>query len=157
MKMNQQTNSHLIETEVGITVEFECRFQQKKGRKKVGQGKTVHDNQPSKSALSIHRTTKLLALAHYYQKHVDDGIVKNYADIARLTGTSRARITQIINLTFLAPEIQKEIFFLNGKVLTSCLKEQDLRIVLKSLVWQEQIEIYDRLKTSRSLKNYTTP
>ena len=40
---------------------------------------------------------------------VRDGVVKDYAEIARLTGLSRARVTQIVNLTLLAPAIQEEI------------------------------------------------
>ena len=40
------------------------------------------------------------------------GEVKDYAELARLGHVSRARITQIMNLLLLAPEIQEEILFL---------------------------------------------
>jgi hypothetical protein len=141
-------NGWLIKDKPGITVEFECRFQQKNGRKKISKEKTVHDTPPPNFVLHIPQTAKLLALAYYYQKLIDDDVVKNYADIARITGNSRARITQIINLTILAPQIQQEILCLNGKKLIDYLKEQNLRIVLKSLVWQEQVEIWEGLKNT---------
>ena len=40
------------------------------------------------------------------------GQVKDYAELARLGHVSRARITQIMNLLLLAPDIQEEILFL---------------------------------------------
>jgi hypothetical protein len=146
MKMNQQINRRLIQDKPGITVEFECRFQQKDGRKKVARRKASQRNPSSESQPPHHipRTAKLLALAHYYRKLVDDGTVKDYAEIARLTGTSRARISQIISLTFLAPDIQKEILFLPpGKHHPKQSKERNLRKALQSLVWKEQIEIWN--------------
>lgn len=39
-------------------------------------------------------------------------VVRGYAELARLGGVNRARITQIMDLLNLAPEIQEEILFL---------------------------------------------
>jgi hypothetical protein len=146
MKMNQRTNSRLIQDKPGITVEFECRFQQKNGRKNNHAGKAANDTTPSNPALHIPRTAKLLALAHYYQNLINNGTVKDYAEIARLTGTSRARTSQIISFTFLAPEIQQEILFLPPeKPLPKYLKERNLRKTLKTLVWKKQRETWKTL------------
>jgi hypothetical protein len=146
MKKNQQTDRQLITDKPGITVEFECRFQQKNGRKNIHMGKVDDNTPPSNTVPNLHRTTRLLALAHYYQKLVDNGTVKDYAEIARLTGTSRARISQIISLTFLAPEIQEKILFLPpGKPLPQHVKERNLRKVLKTLIWKKQIESWKTL------------
>jgi hypothetical protein len=146
MKMNQQTNRRLIADKPGITVEFECRFQQKNCRKKISKEQNVHDNPPSNPAHHIPRTAQLLALAHHYQRLIDDNVVKDYAEIARLTGTSRARISQIISLTFLAPDIQQEILFLSqGKPHLKLVKERNLRKVLKTLIWKEQRDIWKTL------------
>ncbi len=57
------------------------------------------------------RIALLLALAHHWERLVREGVVKDYADIARLTGLTRARVTQVMNLTLLAPAIQEKILF----------------------------------------------
>jgi hypothetical protein len=52
----------------------------------------------------IPRITRLMALAIKFQAMIDRGEVKDYADLARLGIVTRARITQIMNLSLLAPE-----------------------------------------------------
>ena len=70
---------------------------------------------PKKSAAPapprIPRITRLMALAIKFQDMVDRGEVKDYADLARLGFVTRARLTQIMNLTLLAPDIQEEVLF----------------------------------------------
>jgi hypothetical protein len=68
---------------------------------------------PKKAAPSppprIPRITRLMALAIKFQDMIDRGEVKDYADLARLGYVTRARVTQIMNLTLLAPDIQEQI------------------------------------------------
>jgi hypothetical protein len=59
----------------------------------------------------VPRTARLLALAHKFQGMLDRGEVESMADLARLGRVSRARITQIMDLLLLAPEIQEELLF----------------------------------------------
>jgi hypothetical protein len=47
-----------------------------------------------------------MALAIKFQGMVDRGEVRDYADLARLGYVTRARVTQIMNLVNLAPDIQ---------------------------------------------------
>ncbi len=61
---------------------------------------------------SVPRISRLMALAIRTQDLVDQGEVADYADLARLAHISRARISQIMNLTLLAPDIQEAILFL---------------------------------------------
>ncbi len=49
------------------------------------------------------RITKLMALAIRLEGLMQEGVAKDYADLARLGGVSRSRITQILNLRNLAP------------------------------------------------------
>jgi len=58
---------------------------------------------------TIPRITRLLALAHHVQKLLDTGQVKDLAEVARRGHVTRARVTQIMNLLHLAPDIQEEI------------------------------------------------
>ena len=60
----------------------------------------------------IPRISRLMALAHHLEHLVVSGQVKDYAELARLGHVTRARITQIMNLLLLAPDIQEEILFL---------------------------------------------
>jgi hypothetical protein len=57
------------------------------------------------------RISKLMALAIKFEGLLADGTVKDYAELAELAQVSRARITQIMNLLLLAPEIQEELLF----------------------------------------------
>ena len=53
-----------------------------------------------------------MALALRFEQLIRDGTVHDQADRARLSHISRARVTQIMDLLLLAPEIQEEILFL---------------------------------------------
>ncbi len=52
-----------------------------------------------------------MALAIHFGRLIRDGVVRNYAELARLGGVSRARITQIINLLNLPPAEQEQLLF----------------------------------------------
>ena len=53
-----------------------------------------------------------MARALRFERLVRTGEVRDYADLARLGHVSHARITQIMNLLTLAPDIQEDILFL---------------------------------------------
>jgi hypothetical protein len=67
---------------------------------------------PSAPRGRVPRITRLLALAIRFEGLLRQGVVKDYAELARLGRVSRARISQIANLTLLAPDIQEIILFL---------------------------------------------
>jgi hypothetical protein len=67
---------------------------------------------PERAAInptSVPRITRMLVLGYHFERLVREGKVKNYAEIARLTGMSRARVTQISNLMLLDPSMQGRI------------------------------------------------
>ena len=111
-----------------LSVEYKVDFGN--GKKNIRTEKKPSANPPN-PAHKLPHITRLLALAHHLQDLLDQGIVRDYADIARLSGITRARVSQIMNLTLLAPEIQEEI--LTGKQKDD-LKEQALRTTLKGSV-----------------------
>lgn len=49
----------------------------------------------------VSRATQLLVVGYFFEHLVHEGKVRDYAEIARLTGLTRARVTQIIDLTLL--------------------------------------------------------
>jgi hypothetical protein len=60
----------------------------------------------------VPRIARLMALAIRFDELVRSGQVTDYAELARLGHVSRARITQIMNLRLLAPDLQEELLFL---------------------------------------------
>jgi uncharacterized protein YerC len=60
-------------------------------------------------AQRIPRLTQLLALAITSEDMIRTGEARNYADIARRTGVSRARIYQITRLLDMPPETQEQM------------------------------------------------
>lgn len=79
-----------------------------RGRKELREG--AEESVPTLG--KVPRLSRLLALA----LHMDDlrrqGEVTDYAELARLAMVTRARMTQIMNLLLLAPDIQEEILYL---------------------------------------------
>ena len=84
----------------------------------------------------IPRIARLMALAIKFQDMIDCGEVRDYADIARLGYVTRARITQIMNLLNLAPDIQERILLPNSPKAIPC--ERYLRRIVSLLYWPEQ-------------------
>jgi len=50
-----------------------------------------------------------MALAIHFDRLIREGVVENYADLARLGGVTRARITQIMDLLNLPAAEQEQI------------------------------------------------
>ena len=60
----------------------------------------------------VPRVARLMALALRFEGLLRRGEVKDYATLARLGNVTRARISQIMNLLHLAPDIQEALLFL---------------------------------------------
>jgi hypothetical protein len=84
------------------------------------------------------RITRLMALAIKFQDMVDRGEVRDYADIARLGYVTRARVTQIMNLVNLAPDIQEALLFRPERLESEGLTERAIRIVVAEVLWPNQ-------------------
>ena len=95
--------------------------------------------QPEETRGRIPRVARLMALAIQLERLIAENRVPNYAALARLAHVSRARITQITNLTLLAPDIQEAILFLppvhQGP---DTIIERDLRPIAAELNWTRQ-------------------
>ena len=89
---------------------------------------------------SIPRIARLMALAIRLEGFIRDGTIQDYAEAARLGRVSRARITQIMKLLNLAPDLQEAILFLSAPALT----ERRLRPVTAHLDWEEQRRLFPK-------------
>ena len=95
----------------------------------------------------IPRIARLMALAIKFDALIRQGVVRDYADLARLGHVSRARITQMMNLLNLAPDIQEQLLGLdsrNGQSRTLC--ERNLRRLARIINWTEQRHLWQNLR-----------
>ncbi len=83
----------------------------------------------------VPRVARVLALAHHWQGLIRSGAVRDQADVARLVGVSRARVTQVMRLLHLAPDIQEAV--LDG-VVDGPSAETTLRRVAEYVWWVGQ-------------------
>ena len=80
-----------------------------------------------------------MALAIRFDQLIRDGVVADQAELARLGNVTRARLTQIMNLLSLAPDIQEAILFLEPTTKgRDRLKERDVRPVAILPDWNAQ-------------------
>jgi len=98
------------------------------------------------------RVTQVLALALYFQDMVRRGVAKDYADLARLSGVTRERVSQIMKLVWLAPDIQQEMLYLpptpGGRYPVS---ELAMRKIANLLSWAEQRVRWQEMKRAHRL------
>jgi hypothetical protein len=89
----------------------------------------------------------VLALAIKIEETLRRGDAKDHADVARLSGLCRERISQVVRLNHLAPAIQVEVLYLpptpTGRYPIS---ETGLRKIANLLNWNRQREAWARLK-----------
>jgi len=72
-------------------------------------------------------------LAHHIERPVAEGVIRNYAEAARVIGVTRARLTQVMNLVLLSPALQEKV--LTGNIGTT---EHSLRCVVAEADWDSQ-------------------
>jgi hypothetical protein len=88
-----------------FTITRKLHFQQgRRGRNKIKGGKT-----PKRLTTRTPHISRLMALAIHFQEMLNAGHVSDLATLARYGQVTRARITQIMNLLYLAPDIQEEL------------------------------------------------
>jgi hypothetical protein len=91
------------------------------------------------------RVVELLRKAIEWQRQLDAGEIASQADIARREGITRARVTQILRLLRLAPEIQKHVLRLPDTDQRPSVTERALRPIAQMDPSTEQIEKFQQL------------
>jgi hypothetical protein len=123
---------------MSITIETPIHFKTAKaGRKRLIPGDVPPAPPPPPPR--VPRVARLMALAIHFDGLIRKGIVRDYADLARLGGITRARVTQIMNLLNLAPKIQEQILFLPGMPTgRAVMTERGLRQITQARGWARQ-------------------
>ena len=113
-------------------VRFKFPTARRRGREYRIQHHDVRTTGPSRAA-------RMLALAHHIERLIDGGELSGYAEAAQALGLTRARLTQVMKLMLLAPEIQERIFIGDPRG-----TERRLRRVVARPDWNEQFAICER-------------
>jgi hypothetical protein len=125
-----------------IRIERKVHFQQgRRTRKELREGEAT----PSAPAGRVPRVSRLMALAIRLDQLIRDGVVTDQAEVARLGHITRARLTQIMNLLCLAPDLQEQILFLpateRGR---HAITEKQLRPIVAVPDWRGQRRMWQR-------------
>ena len=95
----------------------------------------------------VPRISRLMALAIRCNQLIRDGVVADQAELAHFGHITLARMTQIMLLLNLAPDIQEQILFLprtqHGR---DRIKEMDVRPITQTLDWRKQRRMWAALQ-----------
>ena len=91
------------------------------------------------------RVVELLRKAIEWRRQLDAGEVRNQAEIARRESITRARVTQIMGMLRLAPEIQEQIQSLIDIANRSTVTERILRPIETIMDPNEQVRKFRKL------------
>jgi hypothetical protein len=95
----------------------------------------------------VPRIARLLALAWHVEGLVRSGTVSSYAAAARLGHVSRARLSQILSLLNLAPDLQEQLLFLQCPARgRQSLVLRHVLTVAAALDWHEQRRRWRKLR-----------
>ena len=126
----------------GVRIEYAVHFSRSQhGRLELQSGEAPPE--PTDDAVAVPRLAKLLALAIRFDRLVRRGEVTDFAEIAALGHVTRARVSQIVNLLNLAPDIQEAILFhepVRGE--RDAIPERQVRAIAGEPDWDVQRELW---------------
>lgn len=121
--------------QVTYTLDFETR----RGSRSAKPAATEHHDWHVEC---VPRIARLLALAIRMEGLIREQAIRDYAAAARLGWVTRGRMTQIMKLLDLAPDIQEQILFLPP---VRGLNERNLRPISNLIDWDEQRRLFQGL------------
>jgi hypothetical protein len=82
------------------------------------------------------------------QAMIDRGEIRDRTELAARFGFTRARITQLLDLLLLAPDIQEEILFAEVPRGRDQVHEHALRQIVRASPWSEQRALWSRMRAA---------
>ena len=112
--------------------------------------KQLHDGVASDvPAGRVPRIARLMAVAIRCDQLIRDHVIANQSQLAEFGQITTARMTQIMTLLNLAPDIQEQILFLPR---TQCgrdpIIENDVRPIAQTFDWNKQRRLWSNLQRS---------
>ena len=104
------------------------------------------------------RITRLMALAIKFEGLLGEVEGLSYAELARLGGVSRSRITHILNLLYLAPDLQERLLFREPCLIgPDRIHEAGLRRLSQLYEWPEQRRVFEAILAAARTPAMATP
>lgn len=132
-----------------LTVAGTIHFAQRGKAKELREGTKPEPPAPGR----VPRVARLMALALKFDALIRAGAVADQAELSRLGHVTRARVSQIMNLLHLAPDIQEALLFLpvveRGR---DPIILRDLQPIAMTPDWRKQRKAWAGLFQSRSAK-----
>jgi hypothetical protein len=125
----------------------EVSFTLNLGRRNRENGRLPPKGRTKAFDASIPRIARLVGLAIRIEGFIRDKAIRDYAEAARLGWVTRARMTQIMQLLNLAPDIQEQILFLPP---LAGLNERYLRPIAQEIDWKEQRRLFRKITDAAS-------
>ncbi|MFY9726073.1 MAG: hypothetical protein WB579_05045 [Bryobacteraceae bacterium] len=122
-------------SEVTYTLDFEIRHRGGQRNEDPWRGSEASHG-------AIPRIARLMALAIRLDGLIREQTLPNYSAVARRGRVTRARISQIMKLLHLAPDLQEQMLFLSPN---SRLTERHLRPIVRQIDWHEQRRLFREL------------
>ena len=130
----------------GLTITKQVSFRTaRRGRKVMREGAEAKVPDLGR----VPRVSRLMALAIHMDDLVRRGEVADYAELARLAHVTRARISQIMGLLHLAPDIQEEILCLpRSKGGQDLIREKMVRPIAAVPDWRKQRPLWAAVRSA---------
>jgi hypothetical protein len=94
----------------------------------------------------VPRVARLMALALRFEKLLREGVVADFSELARLGHVTPARISQVMSLIHLAPDIQEAILFLpRTETGRDPIILRDLLPIAATVEWKKQRKMWAEL------------
>ncbi|MFA7235756.1 MAG: hypothetical protein WC058_02740 [Phycisphaeraceae bacterium] len=136
-----------LASETGVTQRHSLKFiREHNARRAVQRG--AEEESPATEPGRVPRVTRLMALALRFEHLLECGLVHDQAELAELGHVTRPRVTQIMNLLHLAPDIQEAILDLpriaSGR---TPITERDVRPIAAEPNWNIQRKLWQRMQS----------
>jgi hypothetical protein len=137
----------------GLTIQKEVHFGRGQRSRKVLREGPLSGTPQEPPVGRTPRISKLMALALRFDRLINEGEITDQAELSRLGQVSRARVTQIMNLLMLAPDVQEEILFLprtpSGR---DPIRERHVRPLTTVLDWRKQRRWWKQLLEEKNVE-----
>jgi hypothetical protein len=131
---------------VSVDFQFAIKQRGRGAKKRIVEGASQSD-EPKPALERIPRISRYMALAIHFEDLIRQGVVTDYADLARLGHVTRARVTQVMNLRLLAPEIQEQLLFMETTVApVELIQLKWLQAVATDFNWEGQRKHWKSLR-----------
>ena len=116
------------------------------GRRLVVASPAASAAEPPPPEPTVPSVSRLLALAIRFEEQIRSGAVRDQSALARRLKVTQPRMTQIMNLTLLAPDIQEQVLSLKAfKGRRDRVNERKLRRIAGEPCWEKQARMWASL------------